>query len=77
MDEQASQLTTIYLNPFKNKLTASFTNSENHFVELFNTLSEQIKLVNLYKQNTVINIDNLSSGVYSLCINDEKLILNY
>ena len=74
IDEQANQLVTVYPNPFKNEFTVSFTTSGNHTIELLNVLGEQVKLINVYEQNTVINTDDLPSSVYFLRIVDEKLI---
>ena len=72
---QASRNIKIYPNPTKNQITINIPqNKEITHIKLFNTAGITIKTIHTSNINEVLNLNNLSSGLYFLKINSKNYI---
>jgi hypothetical protein len=65
-----NNIISVYPNPAKNILTIDFSNSKNTIshVSIINTLGAQVLNAEITEEKTIINLNNLSNGLYFLQI---------
>ncbi len=61
----------IYPNPFEDVITVALENFEGKSLEIINTLTQSVLKASLTDEETTINIDPLSPGLYFAMIKDE------
>ena len=66
----------VYPNPTQNVLTISSQNRQSGVLEIFNVEGKRVLLRKTYKSGTLLNIENLNSGMYNLRLTIDKDIKN-